>query len=130
MDKKATIAIFATVQKEGERIIKRDVEFYNLDTILSIGYRVNSKQATQFRIWATKTLKNHLIKGYTVNEKRLLEAREKFQELQTAISFLQEKSGERKINDNALVALALLVAESDPKEKETMVKIVKNLLTE
>ena len=248
-------------------------QFYNLDIIISVGYRVNSKQATQFRVWATKTLKNYLIKGYTINEKRLLEAQEKFNELQTAISFLQEKSkkellsgqegeilnllsnyaktltileqydkgglkelkggktkfvleyvnclkiiaelkkeliakkeavdlfgrerdgsfegiirglyqtfggkelypsvedkashllyfiikdhpfsdgnkrsgaflfvyfldktgylfkqsGERKINDNALVALALLVAESEPKEKETMIKIVKNLLTE
>ncbi|KKT18646.1 MAG: hypothetical protein UW04_C0062G0003 [Parcubacteria group bacterium GW2011_GWB1_43_8] len=247
-------------------------QFYNLDAIISIGYKVNSKQATQFRIWATKTLKDHLLKGYTINEKRLLEAWEKFQELQTAISFLQEKSkkellsgqageilnllsdyaktltileqydkgqlkeskgektkfvlkyddclkiivelkkelvakkeagdlfgqerrgsfegiigglyqsfggkelypsiedkashllyfiikdhpfsdgnkrsaaflfvyfldktnflfkksGERKINDNALVALALLVAESDPKEKETMVKIIKNLIS-
>ena len=66
--------------------------FYNLDIIISVGYRVNSKQATQFRIWATKTLKDHLLKGYTINEKRLLEAKEKFNELQTAISFLQEKS--------------------------------------
>lgn len=248
-------------------------QFYNLDMIISVGYRVNSTRATQFRIWATKTLKDHLLKGYTINEKRLLEARGKFQELQTAISFLQEKSkkellsgqageilnllssyartltileqydkgelkepkggktkfiltyehclqiinelrkeliakkeagdlfgcerdgsfegiirglyqtfggkelypfiedkashllyfiikdhpfsdgnkrsaaflfvyfldktdylfkqsGERKINDNALVALALLVAESEPKEKETMIKIVKNLLAE
>ena len=68
------------------------IKSYNLDAIISVGYRVNSKQATQFRIWATKTLKEHLLKGYTINKKRLLEAQEKFQELQTAISFLQEKS--------------------------------------
>ncbi len=67
-------------------------QFYNLDVIISVGYRVNSQRATQFRIWATKTLKNHLIKGYTINEKRLIEAREKFNELQNAISFLREKS--------------------------------------
>jgi len=60
--------------------------------IISVGYRVNSKRATQFRIWATKTLKNHLIKGYTINEKRLLQAQNHLKELQSAISFLQEKS--------------------------------------
>src|SRR3990167_11470077 len=251
----------------------KPILIYSIDVILAVGYRVNSARAIHFRRWATKLLKQHLIKGYTVNEKRLLEAREKFQELQTAISFLQEKSkkellsgqageilnllsdysktltileqydkgqlkeskggktkfvlkyddclkiitklkkelitkkeagdlfgqkrggsfdgiikglyqsfnrkelypsiedkashllyfiikdhpfsdgnkrsaaflfvyfldktnflfkksGERKINDNALAALALLVAESDPKEKETMVKIIKNLLVE
>ena len=127
LNKKAVVANFATTASDGKVY---QVDYYSLDIIISVGYRVKSNNGVKFRIWATKTLKNHLIKGYTVNEKRLLEAREKFQELQTAISFLQEKSGERKINDNALVALALLVAESDPKEKETMVKIVKNLLTE
>jgi len=67
-------------------------QFYNLDAIISVGYRVNSNRATQFRIWATKTLKDYLIKGYAINEKRFLETREKFQELQSAVAFLQEKS--------------------------------------
>ena len=66
--------------------------FYNLDIIISVGYRVNSQRATQFRIWATQILKQYLIKGYVINEKRLLEAREKFQELQSAIGFLRETS--------------------------------------
>lgn len=248
-------------------------QFYNLDAIVSIGYRVNSKRATQFRIWATKILKRYLVKGYAVNEKRLLEAQNKFRELQETVLFLQKqskkellkgqeteilnlladysktlslleqydkgkltdekgkkskfvlkyedcariivelkkeliakkeagdlfgqerggifegiirglyqtfvkkelyptiedkashllyltikdhpfsdgnkriasflfvyfldkskhlfkKSGERKINDNALTALALLIAESEPKEKEAMIKIIKNLLAE
>lgn len=255
------------------KIQTQNVKFYNLDAIISVGYRVNSRRATQFRIWATKVLKQYLINGYTVNEKRLLEARGKFKELQTVVSFLQnkskkellagqeaeilnllenysktltlleqydtgelkekkgarakfvltyknclkivlelkreligkkeagdlfgrerdgsfegiikglyqafgkkelyptiedkashilyliikdhpffdgnkrtaaflfvyfleksdylfKKSGERKINDNALVALTLLIAESDPKEKEIMIKIIKNLLAE
>ena len=68
------------------------MDIYNLDIILSVGYRVNSKQATQFRIWATNTLKDYLLKGYAINEKRLSSAKEKLQELQSAISFLQEKS--------------------------------------
>lgn len=70
----------------------KKVKYYNLDAIISVGYRVNSKRATQFRIWATNTLKNHLVKGYTINEKRLLQTQEQLKELQSAISFLQEKS--------------------------------------
>ena len=251
----------------------KNIKFYNLDAIISVGYRVNSQRATQFRIWATKILKQYLVKGYAVNEKRLLEVKNNFHELQKAVLFLQKqskkellkgqgaeilnlladysktfslleqydknelaeqkgkktkfvlqyencvkiiselknqfiakkqagnlfgqerdgsfegiikglyqtfgkkelypnigdkashllyfvikdhpfsdgnkrsasflfvyfldksnylfkKSGERKINDNALTALALLIAESDPKEKEVMIKIVKNLLAE
>lgn len=251
----------------------KSVKFYNLDVIISVGYRVNSQRATQFRIWANKVLKQYLIKGYAINESRLLEAQSKFKELQEAVLFLQKqsrkkllrgreteilnlladysktlslleqydqgelterkgkktkfilryedcvkiivqlkkelivkkeagdlfgqergggfegiikglcqtfakkelyptiedkashllyliikdhpfsdgnkrsaaflfvyfldkssylfkKSGERKINDNALAALALLIAESDPKEKEMMIKIIKNLIVE
>ena len=267
------INLKSNVQKMHIANSDKPVEFYSLDVILAVGYRTNSARAIHFRKWATSVLKKYLLQGYTINEKRLLEAREKFNELQTVISFLREKSkkellngqageilnllsdysktltileqydkgqlkeskggktkfvlkyddclkiiaelkkelvmkkeasdlfgnerdgsfegiikglyqsfggkelypsiedkashllyfiikdhpfsdgnkrsaaflfvyfldktnflfkksGERKINDNALVALALLVAESDPKEKETMVKIVKNLLTE
>ena len=273
LDKKSTVSILETVQNEGKRKIIRKIEYYNLDLILSIGYRVNSTNATKFRQWTTKTLRQHIIAGYTLNKKRLLEAKSKFHELQEAVSFLQKqsnkellkgqeteilnlladysktlsllekydkgnlveqkggktkfvlryddcakiiaelkkeliakkeagdlfgqersgnfegiigclyqtfdrkelyptiedkashllyliikdhpfsdgnkrsaaflfvyfldranylfkKSGERKINDNALVALALLIAESDPKDKEVMIKIIKNLISE
>ncbi|SMN00053.1 Putative DNA-binding protein in cluster with Type I restriction-modification system [uncultured Candidatus Thioglobus sp.] len=71
LDKNSTVAFFATVQKEGGREVKRDIEYYNLDIIISIGYRVNSKKATQFRIWATKTLKQHITQGYTINKNRI-----------------------------------------------------------
>lgn len=270
LDEESTCSILEQIAADGKI---RKMNLYNLDMIISVGYRVNSQRATQFRIWATNMLKNYLVKGYAINEKRLLEAREKFGELQTAIVFLQEKSkkelltgqegeilnllsgyaktltllqeydtgnlkdakgartkfiltyenclriiaelkkelivkkeagelfgqerdgsfegiikglyqifsgkelyptiedkashilyliikdhpfsdgnkrsgafllvyfldksdylyraaGERKINDNALTALALLVAESDPKEKDVMIKIIKNLITE
>lgn len=73
LDRTATIAYFATVQDESGRSVRRRIEYYNLDAILSVGYRVNSKAGTQFRIWATKVLKDHLIKGYSVNQKRLKE---------------------------------------------------------
>lgn len=273
LNKKSTVSILETVQTEGKRKITRKIEYYNLDLILSIGYRVNSVNATKFRQWATKTLRQHIVDGYTINEKRLLEAKNKFNELKEAVLFLQKqskkellkgqeaeilnlladysktlsllekydkgglkeqkgtktkfilkyadcqkiiaelkkelmakkeagdlfgqerdgsfegiikglyqtfdkkelypsfedkaahllyliikdhpladgnkrsaaflfvyfldkndylfkKSGERKINDNALTALALLVAESNPKDKETMIKIIKNLIAE
>ncbi len=70
----------------------KPVAFYNLDVILAIGYRTNSARAIHFRKWATNVLKKYLLHGYAVNEKRLLETREKFKELQIAISFLQKKS--------------------------------------
>jgi hypothetical protein len=83
-------------------------QFYNLDVIISVGYRVNSKRATQFRIWATKVLKQHILQGYTINEKRLLETREKFKQLQTAITFLQEKSKKELLSGQAGEILNLL----------------------
>lgn len=71
LKKESTVAKIATVQTEGNRKTKREIEYYNLDVILSVGYRVDSKKATQFRIWATKTLKQHLLKGYTINKKQI-----------------------------------------------------------
>ena len=67
----STVAFFATVQKEGERDVTRNVEYYNLDMIISVGYRVKSEQGVIFRKWANKILKDYLLKGYAINEKRL-----------------------------------------------------------
>jgi len=63
LDRQATVSILETVQVEGKRQVERKIEYYNLDAIISVGYRVNSRQATQFRIWATSLLKKHLING-------------------------------------------------------------------
>lgn len=71
LQKEATVRNFRTVQKEGERLVNRDIEFYNLDAIISVGYRVNSNKATQFRIWATQTLKEYIIKGFVIDDNRL-----------------------------------------------------------
>jgi hypothetical protein len=71
LEEKATCKDFLQVQIEGNRQIKRKQKFYNLDAIISVGYRVNSYQATQFRIWATKTLKEFIIKGFVLNDERL-----------------------------------------------------------
>lgn len=71
LDKDATCAKIAQVRKEGQREVMRNVEFYNLDAIISVGYRVNSVQATHFRIWATQILKEYIIKGFAMNDERL-----------------------------------------------------------
>lgn len=71
LSKEATCAKIAQVQNEGTRQVTRQIEFYNLDAILSVGYRVNSIQATQFRIWANSVLKEYLIKGFAMNDERL-----------------------------------------------------------
>ena len=68
---KSTVSILETVRKEGNRLISRKIEYYNLDLVLSIGYRVNSIAATKFRKWATKILREHILKGYTINKKRI-----------------------------------------------------------
>ena len=64
----ATVAKFATVQKEGSRQVTRNVEYYNLDMIISVGYRVKSKRGVEFRRWANSVLKDYLIKGYAINQ--------------------------------------------------------------
>ncbi len=71
LQREATVRDFRTVQTEGSRHVERTLEHYNLDAIISVGYRVNSYQATQFRIWATKTLKEFIIKGYVLDDQRL-----------------------------------------------------------
>ncbi|MES2676897.1 MAG: virulence RhuM family protein [Pseudomonadota bacterium] len=71
LEEKSTTEDFSVVQNEGSRSVKRLIKFYNLDTIIAVGYRVNSKRATQFRIWATKVLKEFIIKGYVMDVERL-----------------------------------------------------------
>lgn len=71
LDNELVVAKFATVQKEGTREITHNIDYYNLDMIISVGYRVKSKNGIIFRKWATKVLKDYLLKGYAVNKKRL-----------------------------------------------------------
>jgi prophage maintenance system killer protein len=73
LDREAAVAKNATVQKEGKRQVTRTIEWFNLDAIISVGYRVNSIRGTRFRIWATSVLKDHLVRGYTFRRKRLAE---------------------------------------------------------
>jgi hypothetical protein len=68
LNENSTVRNFRTVQKEGSRIVERDVDFYNLDVIISVGYRVKSNRGTQFRIWATQRLREYIVKGFTMND--------------------------------------------------------------
>lgn len=87
LEQSTTVAKNATVQKEGKRSVTREIEYYNLDAIISVGYRVNSKAGTQFRIWATARLKDYLVKGYALNQKRLQHNAE---ELEQALLLIQK----------------------------------------
>ena len=70
LEQMATVRKFRTVQMEGSRNVERDIEYYNLDVIISVGYRVKSLQGTQFRIWATQRLKDYIVKGFALNDER------------------------------------------------------------
>ncbi len=99
LNEKSTIRKSRIVQKEGKRDVEREVNFYNLDAIISVGYRVNSKQATQFRIWATKTLKQHLTQGYTINKKRIGQNYEQFMKAVSDVKALLPSGNKIKTKD-------------------------------
>ena len=95
---KSASSILEHTAKDGKTY---KTQFYNLDAIISVGYRVNSKNATRFRIWATKTLKDNLVKGYTLNEKRLHQVLQNMQQLEQAVKLIQQSgsSGELKVTE-------------------------------
>jgi hypothetical protein len=100
LDESSTCKDFLHVRKEGTRTVKRKQLHYNLDAIISVGYRVKSTRATQFRIWANKVLKEYLVKGYSINEKRLAQKEQAVQLLKNGIQILsraiEEKSEENE----------------------------------
>ena len=92
LEKESTIRKLRIVRNENGRKMKRNITFYNLDVIISVGYRVKSLRGTQFRIWATKVLRNYLVKGYAINRKRLSEQAQRLETLKKAISSISEKA--------------------------------------
>ena len=88
LERNSTVAKIATVQNEGKRKIVRDIEYFNLDVIISVGYRIKSKRGTQFRIWANQVIKDYLIKGYAINQQRLQKQVEQLNELKETIKIL------------------------------------------
>ncbi len=105
LSRDSVVAKIATTASDGKVY---QIDFYNLGVIISVGYRVKSQRGVQFRIWATKTLKDYLVKGYAVNEKRLREARSKFKELKSAIAFIEEKSKKERMQGQEREVLDLI----------------------
>jgi len=93
-----TCSILEQVAADGRT---RKMNLYNLDMIISVGYRINSKESTKFRIWATNVLRNYLVQGYAINQKRLLEQVVKFKELQNTIKFIKDKAKYPELKDEA-----------------------------
>ncbi len=108
----ATIRKSLIVQKEGARLVRRRVNIYNLDVIISIGYRVKSYRGTQFRIWATDVLKQHLIQGYTINEKRLQEVRDNFLKLKSSVEVFQRVVENRTLTDAEAKGIVQVIRDS------------------
>ena len=129
LEEEATIKDFLIVQKEGSRKVNRRQKFYNLDAIISVGYRIKSQVATQFRIWATKTLKDYIVKGFVLNDERFKtgSSMNYFNELQERIREirLSERFFYQKIKDIYATSI-----DYDPKDKKTVefFKIVQNKL--
>lgn len=129
LDSVATVRKFRTVQIEGSREVERELEYYNLDVIISVGYRVKSPQGTQFRIWATQRLKEYIIKGFALNNERFKTGTSMnyFNELQERIREirLSERFFYQKIKDIYTTSI-----DYDPKDEETIqfFKVVQNKL--
>ncbi len=87
LEQSATTEESSVVRQEGKRQVRRKIKFYNLDAIISVGYRVNSKKGTRFRIWATQRLKEYLVKGYSINQQRF---KQNAVELQHAMALIQK----------------------------------------
>lgn len=125
----ATVRKFRTVQIEGERAVERELEHYNLDLIISVGYRVNSHRGTQFRIWATQRLREYLIKGFTLDDERLKRAGQMnyFDELLARIRDIRssEKVFYQKVKDIYATSI-----DYDPNHDQTLefFRIVQNKL--
>ena len=120
LEETATTRKIRVVQKEGNREVNRELDFYNLDAIIAVGYRVNSRQATQFRIWATQTLKEFIIKGFVLDDERLKQGKnfgkDHFDELLARIRDIRasEKRFYQKIRD-----LFMLSEDYDKTDKKT-----------
>ncbi|WP_434156256.1 virulence RhuM family protein [Morganella morganii] len=121
LQREATISILETVQQEGKREVKRKLEYYNLDAVISVGYRVNSAQATQFRIWATQLIKDYIIKGFTMDDERLKNGRffgkDYFKELLERVRSI--RASERRIYQQITDIFAECSIDYDPKSETT-----------
>ncbi|PUE06918.1 cell filamentation protein Fic [Limnohabitans sp. T6-5] len=117
----ATLSVLETVQQEGSRQVARKLEYFNLDAVISVGYRVNSAQATQFRIWATQLIKEYIIKGFAMDDERLKNGRffgqDYFRELLERVRSI--RASERRIYQQITDIFAECSIDYDPKSETT-----------
>jgi len=111
LNREATVAKNATVQQEGAREVLREIEFYNLDAILSVGYRVNSKQGTRFRQWANGVLNDYLTQGFTLNEKHLQEQNQKLSDLRSTVALLEQTLAHQAVGEDEAKGLLKVIAD-------------------
>ena len=111
LEEVSTVKDYLTVRKEGGREVQRTINLYNLDVIISVGYRVKSIRGTQFRIWANKILKEYLVKGYALNEQKLKETQQQFIELQQSIKLLENVVNQKQLNSDEATSLLKVITE-------------------
>ena len=111
LDKISTVAKNATVQLEGNREVTREIEYYNLDIIISVGYRIKSQRGTQFRIWANKVLKEYLIKGFVINKNQLQQQNEQLLELQKTTKLLGNILNSKHLSNDESTGLLKIISD-------------------
>lgn len=111
LDESSTCAKIAQVQKEGKRTVKRQISVYNLDIILSVGYRVNSERGRQFRIWANKILSDYLFSGYALNERKLREQNEQLNELKQSVKILGNVLSFKALTNDESIGLLKIISD-------------------
>ncbi len=106
LSQRATVSILETVQNEGKRTIHRSMEYYNLDVMIAVGYRVNSKQATTFRKWATETLRDFMLHGYVLNRQRLIESKQNtIKGLEKTVDLIRTVASRKYLEQDEIVSL-------------------------
>ena len=108
---KATTEEYSVVQKEGNRNVTRTIKVYNLDAIISTGYRVNSKRGIQFRIWANQVIKDYLIKGFALNERRLSSQNEQLKSLKESVLILAKIVNQKKLSSDESQGLLKIITD-------------------
>lgn len=111
LEENSTCAKIAQVQKEGGREIKRQIKYYNLDVIIAVGYRVNSMRGTEFRIWANKIIKDYLIKGFSINEQKLIQQNEQLIELKESVKILGNVINQKELSGDESIGLLEIISD-------------------
>lgn len=111
LDEFSTTEKYSVVRQEGKRKVKRRIKYYNLDAIISVGYRVNSKRGILFRKWATELLKNYLIKGYVINQQRIEKENKRLKELQESVIILRNTVDFKELSNDESKGLLKIISD-------------------